>query len=184
MEILGIILKYILIGISKFFKFIWAKWKLAGILAVVLLIEVLLLYPFYKLSVDQKIMFIYDFEVVGVEQIEQNDNGKYFLDITIKNYSNNTLTSPPTLSLIVGDQSYYLYSVDYYDSLNTQGYTMYSGNSIPSGFETKITYYFDLYLVDETNDIKDAKIKIADYYGIQGEYEFELKLPEEIPDVF
>ena len=175
MELIGVLLKHIVLGITKFFQFVWRKWSLAGVLAVFLVIELLLLYPIYKGSVETRTVSMQDFEIVSVTQTEDAEEKGAIL-VSIRNYSSENINRPPSLSLAVDDETFNLSYDDYFDGLRDQGYEFYKTTSIPAGTEATIVYRIETYFYDDRVLQGDAMIILDDYsYDFSREYEFELK---------
>ena len=173
MDLLGIILKPIFTGIFKFFKFIWTKWRIIGILSIFLIVELLVLHPIYSAVVCEKTIFVYDLEIVNVEQTDrEEDKGK--LLITVENKGSTPLRYSPGLELVAGDNTYYLTYKDYYADLNNKGYHTYGGNVLPAG--TQATFEYDYTFYDDSMYDKeiDAKVVFNKYsYDLKQEYDIK-----------
>lgn len=182
MDIITVILQYIFVGISKLLKFIWAKWRLAGILAIILIVELLILAPVYENVVNDQIRTVQDFDIVAVEQTD-NPEDRERLFITVENKSGSTLTRLPMLKLEIDEMSYFLDTESIYEDLINNGYRLYRGNSIPPGSKAKVIYKFSGFLPDDEMAAGKAKIVVDDYsYDVKTEYSFDLKPTKGMPD--
>lgn len=173
MEIIGVILKYIFLGFAKFFRLIWMKWSLAGVLAVLLVIELAILFPVYESSVNSRTNYIYDVDILNVEQSDNPGvDGRIF--VTYLNKSNTPLSHPPYAKLMLGEDTVSLSAEEYYEGLNNEGFHLYRGNAIPPGTVAKVPYRWDSYISPSEISSTDAKI-IIDDYSIEESEEFEFE---------
>lgn len=181
-DLIGIILKYIFIGIFKLFKLVWQKARLAGVLAIFLIIELMVLVPLYENTVREQSRVYQEFRIVSVEQSERpEDREKIF--ITIENKSPIKFYRAPSLVIKIDNANYNLYTEDYYKELNDNGYNFYRGFSVPANSVARITYKFDGYLPDDEMTSKNAKIISDDYSFIsENELKFELQATKGTPD--
>ena len=183
MQLIGTILQYIFIGIFKFFKFVWIKWKLAGILAVFFIIELMILIPVYENSVnDISRTTVRNYEIA---EVEQSDLPRYKgrIIVTIDNKSSDNMNGPSSATVEVGGEKYYMMLESNYRHLDEQGYNFYRGNIIPAGTSAKVIYSFGDYNVAQELPHGHAKLFIDDYYNdVIKEYEFELKPTMETTD--
>ena len=184
MELIGTIIAHIFMGIFKFFKFVWTKWRLAGVLAIFFIIELMILVPLYESSVNERARItVRNYDIVGVEQSDlPRDKGKIF--ITIENKSSDKIGWLSSVELEISGVKYYMLSESNYKSLENQGYNFSSGSIIPPATRAKVVYSFEDDIIEQGLPNGLAKLTIGDYYNDEKkQFEFELKPATELPEV-
>ena len=183
MEIIGTILHFIFSLIFNFFKFVWAKWRLAGVLAVFFIIELMVLIPVYENSVNEiATRTIRNYEIVGVEQTDLPGDNRRII-VTIENNGSDRMTGSSSAKVEVNGKDYFLILESNYQLLKEQGYNFYGRNIVPAATTAKMVYSFGEYILDQERPHGNAKLIIDDYYNDSiKEFEFELKPVTETPD--
>ena len=171
-ELIGLIIKHIILVIVRFFKWIWKVGKAAGISVTLLILLLIVIYPIYHSTIEEKVQTMHEFEIKGVKQVEGDEHTSRLI-VTVENKSSTPINRSPYLGLIIEDRNYYLQKVGYYSELEDNFVRLYQDRCLPAGTQAEFLYEFDTYNLPSNISEMAAIIFINEYSSEKGgEYGF------------